>query len=369
MKEILPEVQVREVRSPRYKMSAEDEVALQRVRNLRWAALLEEHSELAHRPAQKELLGLQQEVTGALKPAIPDLDVRRERFREHYLTVRDRLLPHPPPPGRGVAAEGVITEPHFFVEPGVKMNPFLDPGHAITVPGLAEFWWARTSFLSSGMSGGMVRSPFPGINVDLPDDGKLHFFGHVHWEDDEPIVGSVGAISDYVVSPERLPTRDEEVFSVRPKIRVRGVASGFTGLWEWLFHRDDKVARCRLKIAHVLFKRKGLSTPEFLTSHHNHDFGFDIRNVDPVGQANTELFFIYEPLLLFTANLHQFASENTSLLLQTHVRVDMELEGDSDIWLRFEGGRGAESVSSLENSVIVDVLGVDFTPFPSLSWL
>jgi hypothetical protein len=380
MKETTRDIVVREVQSPYYKVTAREESAFEAVRTQRWNALREELTALASRPAQQELSALQQEITQALELAIPDLEARRER----YLATQGHVPAPPPPPLTAKSHlwksgdECLVVEP--FVEPGVRMYPFRDPGVISLDPeNIGTFWWAQTRFFSNGMSAGSVVSPFSGINVELADDGHFHFFGDAHREGSF-IVGSVGAISDFAISPERLPLSDKRKFRVRPRVRALGIASGSTGTWAPILHWDDKICKCNMVIRATLLMSRGdphvpeeqdrlLAKARILDTFEQPTSLIELRNEYPHGHKDAPLNFGCEGNLVFDVdspvvggNLQTLAATGTYLLFQLEVSFFFDLQGDAEVSLRLDGG----SAASLENSVIVKLLGIDFEPYSGL---
>jgi hypothetical protein len=317
--------EIKEIRNPKVQLSEDDAAAFRRLREQRLVRIDKDHAILrAGRPTED--IGAFKNATAAVFGGeIPDFESRREQIVEEFKNLFDKHRPYVLP----------LTSNDLAIDYGDLAHPFVP----IPLPeGIGELWWAQTAFFSS----------LEGLTVDSPDE-FVHIFGHVHYDGDPLLTGSVGYIEDYVLSPDRFPSTTSTKFDIAVELRVIGILSGFTGLYHWLWAADDKWCKCWQIMRRTAF----LSTGPVLDNRSVVMQMIDLANVHPVGQFNPQLNFRSADLLRFDAGLHALAASGTSILVQIETRFDIQLEGDADIWFRRFGGNAAESVPSSQNAVLL----------------
>ncbi|CAN7665368.1 hypothetical protein LJR225_005325 [Phenylobacterium sp. LjRoot225] len=204
-------------------------------------------------------------------------------------------------------------------------------------PFARELWWGETHSFWTGS----------GLSVDIEND-PCRIWGHIAYDGDPLRSGNIGVSKFFFLTPDRFPVRAGGAFEIRPRLRVGGWASGWTGLYHPVWHADDKWSKCwqNLRVT------ASLSTGEVLDSSTLNYNLFFLEDEFGVGQDNADLFMGWEPILRFGADLADLRARGVSIILEAELRFDYQLEGESDLWLRFRRGSDAESVASFDNAVI-----------------
>ncbi|WP_394553202.1 hypothetical protein ACDF64_02395 [Agromyces sp. MMS24-JH15] len=236
----------------------------------------------------------------------------------------DDLVAFPPPPHLAtledlttVVGSGALSEP----------------------AGVSEFWWAESNWSTNVPAGSVV--------VDIDHD-PYRIWGHIRYAGDNLLFGSAGIAMTFILSPDRLPRLPRRTFEVRPELRTGGWVSGWTDQYHPIWHADDKWAKCWRRFEANLT----LSTGEGVAAAALHDSLVFLENVNPVGQANTNEFLGWGPVLRFDADPADLRRRGVSMILTTLVRFDFQLEGGGDIWLRHRPGSQSESVAAFDNAMI-----------------
>ncbi len=189
---------------------------------------------------------------------------------------------------------------------------FLDPPYA------GEFWWGETHWSWTNNS----------LTVDGNNTPWL-FFGHLAYDADPTLGGNLGCTGLYFLTPDRFYAHSTGRFEIRPRFRIQGIASGWTGFYDWLWAADDKWSKCW----QITTVTASLSSGETLASDSLTLPLFDLDDVSPVGQANTSVFMGWEPILRFNADLRDLRQRGVSIILAMSIRYDFLVEGESDLWL------------------------------------
>lgn len=335
--------QIKTVRNPKVHLSDAEEAAFRRIRERHFTQMDKEESMLRKARPTENIRGLKKATDAMLREAIPDFESRRQQILERFTPGFNKTRPDVLPLHRldlDLDYDGPGELHPVFPEPNPKVPPPRFP------EGACEFWWAQTTLFSS----------FPEITVDIPDD-FVHIFGHLHYEGDDRLIGSVGYIEEYGLGPDRFPmlvatsltpVTPDVMFEVRTDLRISGVLSGFTGFYHWLWGADDKWCKCR----QVTRQRAFLSTGEQLDVRTLSLPMISLENSHPVGQANPVLTGGFLERLFLPVNLGALFNVGTSILVQIETRYEIELEGDADIWFRHIGGSAQQSVPSVENAVL-----------------
>ena len=214
---------------------------------------------------------------------------------------------------------------------GKMPSPFQNP------PFAGELWWGETDSFLSG----------PDLVVDINDDPP-RIWGHIGYNSDPLLTGSIGFSMFFFLTPDRFPVLTTGAFEIRPRVQISGWASGWTGLYHPVWHADDKWSKCW----QTLRMTATLSSGEPLDSSTLGDNLFFLEDENPVGQANASLTMGWQPVLRFGADLTDLRARGVSIVLEAAFRYDYQLEGESDLWLRNRPGSDAESVAGFDNAVV-----------------
>ena len=269
----------------------------------------------------------------ALAAAIPDLDRRSAALADRMKPQVDALKTdgarYPLQIDRGVAVTSPPPVPdglrdllpfptaldrallkHMFDDWPPRL--FLDP------PNAGEFWWGETHWNWTTDS----------LSVDGNATPWL-FYGHLSYGGDPALPGNLGCSGLYFLTPDRFFARSSGHFEIRPRFRIQGTVSGWTGFYDWLWAADDKWSKCW----QITTVTASLSSGETLASDSLTLPLFDLDDESPVGQANTSVFMGWEPILRFDADLRDLRQRGVSIILTMSIRYDFLLEGESDLWL------------------------------------
>jgi hypothetical protein len=208
------------------------------------------------------------------------------------------------------------------VHPPFVLGPFFTPKVPPTVapiPGAGELWWTQTASSCN----------LPGLTIDLSTDRVL-LFGHIAYNRDPLFVGSCGFVEEYVLSPDRFPRTTKTSFEIDTMTRIFGIVGGSTAAWHWFWAADDKWCKCWMIVRKIAW----LSTGEVLTTIENAFPTISLENASPFGQENTSRFEGHGGTLQFDADLSALAKAGTSILVSIEVRFDVQMEGESDLWIR-----------------------------------
>jgi hypothetical protein len=174
--------EIKEIRNPKVQLSDDDAAAFRRLREQRLVRTDKDHAILRAARPTEDISALKNATDAVLGEAIPDFERRRKQIVEDFTKLFDRHRPY----------ELALTSNDLVIDYGDLSQPFVP----IPLPeGIGELWWAQTAFFSS----------LEGLTVDSPDP-FVHIFGHVHYDGDPLLTGSVGYIEDYVLSPDRFPS-------------------------------------------------------------------------------------------------------------------------------------------------------------------
>ena len=83
----------------------------------------------------------------------------------------------------------------------------------------------------------------PGLFSDINDD-PCRIWGHIAYDNDSLLGGNIGVSKFFFLTPDRFPVRGGTSFEIRPRARIGGWASGWTGLYHPIWHADDKWSKC-----------------------------------------------------------------------------------------------------------------------------
>ncbi|MFF5538492.1 hypothetical protein ACFY71_39600 [Streptomyces cinerochromogenes] len=277
------------------------------------------------------------ETREALRSAIPDLEERGRAQRERIMPELDRL--------KGTSLQP-LYDPVMRQDPSEPMvlrglvdhfPPDAPPIQLIQPPHMGELWRASVSGFSSE----------PSVFYDVDQD-PLRIWGHIGYDSDELLGGSVGVSMTFTLPPERMENTKRTFFAVDPDLRVQGYLSGYTGLYHPIFHADDKWCTCWELIDAIVT----LSSGEELARNSMVYLRLGLANDYPAGMENANRNFGWFPgPLRFTANMSDLRQRGVSIILRTALRYDFQLEGESDIWFRSRGGTASESVPAFDNAL------------------
>jgi hypothetical protein len=309
----------KEVLNPKVRLSETEAAAFNTLRERTFTHIDATHASLRDTRPTDDMRLLKGETKRILSEAFPNFEEHRQLVFEKFSTRFNK------------------KRPDVLRLYGDEIYSYFDGiGEADRiVPGVGEFWWAQTSFITT----------MGEITVDLPDE-FVHIFGHAHWEGDNLLTGSAGYIEDYVLSPNRFPSTSKTQFVINTNLRTRGILSGSTGFYHWLWAADDKWCKC----TQVTRWTALLSNGEVLSNRVTTIPLIDLVNVTPVGQGHQDLFRGFFEFLTFDRDLAAVAP--MSILVQVEMRYDIALEGNADIWFRNTGGTAQQSVPSMQNAVL-----------------
>lgn len=210
------------------------------------------------------------------------------------------------------------------------------PSYCENPPFAGELWWGETRSFRSR----------PDLVVDI-DSNPPRIWGHIAYDSDQLLSGNIGFSMFFLLTPDRFPVCTSGRYEIRPRVHISGLASGWTGLYDLIWHADDKWSKCW----QILRMSATLSSGEQLDSS-TLDFNlFFLEDEFPVGQANTSLTMGWQPVLRFGADLADLRARGVSIVLEAAFRYDYQLEGESDLWLRNRPGSNTESVAGFDNAV------------------
>jgi hypothetical protein len=280
------------------------------------------------------------ETREAFTKLFPDSPERAGAQLDKYRSVFDKLKGAVWPP---VAAH-TVSDRFLAAPPAASVHDLFGDVPVAVLPGqpahAGELWWAETSW--------SVFAPSGTINVDIDADPN-RIWGHIGYDADPTLTGNVGLVMTFMLTPDRYPRTPAQKFEIRPDLRTGGWVSGWTGLYEWPWHADDKWSKL-WRFNQVTLT---LSTGEPLAGDALSQNLFFLDNVAPVGQGNASQFQGWVPVLVFRADLADLRRRGISMIFRVELRYDFQLEGESDIWFRHNPGSASESVPAFDNALTV----------------
>jgi hypothetical protein len=342
-----------EIYNPNYNISPDHKAALKRLQEERLAALQKNQTQLVSQQSQdigrRLRRALNQETIEVLKLSPSDLEARRKQFEECYLADLDPLIPIFPGGFDGSKFVNLVDSkiPNEYLtelpgglvffpsNPGIFASPSPPPS-----PNLFSNWGRFQWISSQGFSNAS------GITVANPDR-FLHFFGSSRYKGDNLIARSTGVTFNFELN--QFPPINSTRWTSTPFMDLRGIISGWTGLYHPLWAADDKWCKCWLFLKQTVIQR---TTSGDLTLGTAQDVTelIKLENGYPIGQASIGLSPRPMPRVDFS-----MSDRTASILAILEIRFDIQLEGNASIWFRLLDGSQTESVPSVSNSVLLEV--------------
>jgi hypothetical protein len=280
-------------------VNGRDEAMLDNLRDRQLASLQRYQAGLSSPQLANMKRRLREERRQLLKLALSDYDAHAERLSGLFDDLAGRLK-----------QDGVLESLPSWTDWADDVQPA--PPKPPIVTGFGEFWWWRTTPFGN----------LPEIHLDFADDG-IRIHGGKSYFGDALIMRTFGCLAEFELHAPRFLTGGLR-FASAPKIRLIGKASGSTGLYESVWHLDDKWSKCWLILRQTI-----LQDGQVLESAQQITNLFHLENQPGYGYDDYPFFGqIDMPRVVFD----QIPGSTASLWAQLEVRFDIQLEGQSAVW-------------------------------------